>query len=280
MVENRPVVNIFTWVCIIFGVILIIFPIWVAFVASTHSLSEIMNGMPLLPGHDFIKNYKTLLVNGIPGINASFGRMLFNSLIMALGVAVFKIIISILSAYAMVFFRFRGRSIFFWTIFITLMLPIEVRILPTFQVAANLHLLNSYSGLILPVIASATATFLFRQFFMAVPGELLEAARIDGAGPVRFFFDILLPLSKTNLAALFVIMFIYGWNQYLWPLIATTDTSHMTIVMSINSLVNAVDSQPLWQYIMAVAMLAMIPPVIVIILMQRVFVKGLVDTEK
>ena len=280
MIENRPIINVLTWACIIFGIILIIFPIWIAFVASTHSLPALMNGTPLLPGQHFLDNYKTVLLKGIPGIGAGFGLMLVNSLIMALGIAIFKIIISIMSAYAMIFFKFRGRSVFFWMIFITLMLPIEVRILPTFQVAANLHLINSYSGLILPVIASATATFLFRQFFMTIPTELLEAARIDGAGPIRFFFDILLPLSKTNLAALFVIMFIYGWNQYLWPLIATTDTNHMTIVMSINSLVNAVDSQPLWQYTMVVAMLAMIPPVVVIILMQRVFVKGLVDTEK
>ncbi len=280
MVENRPLITFLTWTGITLGILLIIFPVWVAFVASTHSLPEIMNGMSLLPGHDFIKNYKALFTTGIPGINVSFGVMLFNSLMMALGVAVFKIIISILSAYALVFFNFKGKRVFFWIIFITLMLPIEVRIIPTFQVIAGLHLINSFSGLILPLIASATATFLFRQFFLSVPKELQEASKIDGAGSIRFFFDILLPLSKTNLAALFVIMFIYGWNQYLWPLIITTDTHYMTIVMSINALVNATDSQPLWQYIMGIALLAMVPPVIVILLMQRVFVKGLVDIEK
>jgi sn-glycerol 3-phosphate transport system permease protein len=185
-----------------------------------------------------------------------------------------------LSAFAIVYFRFPGRMLAFWTIFITLMLPVEVRILPTYEVMAQLKLLNTYTGLILPLIASATATFLFRQFFMTVPDELVEAARVDGAGPMKFFWDILLPLSRTNIAALFVILFIYGWNQYLWPLLITTDDSMYTIVMAIQRMVVAAENEPEWHFITAVAILALIPPVLVVVFMQRLFVKGLVDTEK
>jgi sn-glycerol 3-phosphate transport system permease protein len=206
--------------------------------------------------------------------------MMLNSLIMALGIAIGKIAISLLSAFAIVYFRFPGRMLAFWTIFITLMLPVEVRILPTYEVMATLGLLNSYTGLIVPLIASATATFLFRQFFMTVPDELVEAARVDAAGPLRFFWDILLPLSRTNIAALFVILFIYGWNQYLWPLLITTDQSMYTIVMAIQRMVVAADNEPEWHFITAVAILALIPPVVVVVLMQRLFVKGLVETEK
>jgi sn-glycerol 3-phosphate transport system permease protein len=168
----------------------------------------------------------------------------------------------------------------FWVIFVTLMLPVEVRILPTFQVVADLGMLNSYAGLSVPLIASATATFLFRQFFLTVPDEYLEAARIDGAGPIKFFFDILLPLSRTNIAALFVILFIYGWNQYLWPLLVTTEESYYTIVMAIQRMVAVPDSEPLWHLIMATSVLAMLPPVIVVVVMQGLFVKGLTETEK
>jgi sn-glycerol 3-phosphate transport system permease protein len=205
---------------------------------------------------------------------------MWNSLIMALGIVVGKITISILSAFAIVYFRFPLRNLCFWTIFLTLMLPVEVRILPTYAVVANLGLLNSYAGLTLPLIASATATFLFRQFFMTVPEELAEAARVDGAGPMKFFFDILLPLSRTNLAALFVILFIYGWNQYLWPLIVTTDESMTTIVMGIQRMLYVADAIPEWNITMATAILAMLPPLLVVIVMQRLFVKGLVETEK
>jgi sn-glycerol 3-phosphate transport system permease protein len=206
--------------------------------------------------------------------------MMVNSLVMALGIALGKIAISIIAAYAVVYFSFPLRMTFFWMIFITLMLPVEVRILPTFEVVANLGLLDTYFGLTIPLIASATATFLFRQFFLSVPDELTEAARIDGAGPLRFFWDVLLPLSRTSIAALFVIQFIYGWNQYLWPLLVTTREDYYTVVMGISRLVNVVDAAAKWNLVMAVALLAMIPPVIVVVVMQRQFVKGLVETEK
>jgi len=206
--------------------------------------------------------------------------MLLNSLVMAISIAVGKIIISILSAYAIVFFKFPFRLLAFWIIFITLMLPVEVRIIPTFKVVSDLGMLNSYPGLIIPLIASATATFLFRQFFLTVPDELMEAARVDGAGPMKFFRDILLPLSRTNIAALFVILFIYGWVQYLWPLLVTTDSRYYTIVMGIKRLAATADAEPQWNFVMAAVMLAMLPPVLVVIFMQRLFVKGLVETEK
>jgi sn-glycerol 3-phosphate transport system permease protein len=209
-----------------------------------------------------------------------FGPMLLNSLIMAVVIAVGKIAISIISAFAIVYFRFPFRVFFFWLIFVTLMLPVEVRIIPTFQVVADLSMLNSYAGLTIPLIASATATFLFRQFFMTVPEELMEAARVDGAGPLKFFRDILLPLSITNIAALFVILFIYGWNQYLWPLLITTDQSYYTVVMGIQRLATAADADPRWNLVMAAVILAALPPVLVILFMQRLFVKGLVETEK
>ena len=205
---------------------------------------------------------------------------MWNSLVMALGIVVGKISISILSAYAIVYFRFPFRMFFFWMIFVTLMLPVEVRILPTYEVVANLGLLNTYPGLVLPLIASATATFLFRQFFLTIPDELAEAARVDGAGPFRFFFDILLPLSRTNIAALFVILFIYGWNQYLWPLLVTTEQNMTTIVMGIQAMLYVPDDINEWNITMATAILAMLPPVLIIIVMQRQFVKGLVETEK
>ncbi len=220
------------------------------------------------------------MLGGGGGPDSNVGRMMLNSLIMAMGIAIGKIAISMLSAFAIVYFRFPGRMIAFWTIFITLMLPVEVRIVPTYQVVASLGLLDSYTGLILPLIASATATFLFRQFFLTVPDELAEAARVDAAGPLRFFWDILLPLSRTNIAALFVILFIYGWNQYLWPLIVTTDESYYTIVMAIQRMVTSAETQPQWQSITAVATLALLPPVLVVVLMQRWFVKGLVESEK
>jgi sn-glycerol 3-phosphate transport system permease protein len=206
--------------------------------------------------------------------------MMANSLIMAVGIAVGKIAISLLAAFAIVYFQFRFRMVFFWMIFITLMLPVEVRILPTYKVVADLGMLDTYPGLIIPLIASATATFMFRQVFLAVPDELAEAARIDGAGPMRFFWDILVPLSRTNIAALFVILFIYGWVQYLWPLLITTDESMYTILIGINRMLAVGDAQAEWQIIMATTMLAMVPPVAIVVVMQRLFVKGLVETEK
>jgi sn-glycerol 3-phosphate transport system permease protein len=199
---------------------------------------------------------------------------------MAMAITVGKISISMLSAYAIVYFRFPLRNLFFWLIFMTLMLPVEVRIFPTVQVIANLHMLDSYTGLTLPLMASATATFLFRQFFMTLPDELLEAARIDGAGAMRFFWDIVLPLSKTNLAALFVITFIYGWNQYLWPILITSDASMGTAVAGIKSMISSGDGSTQWNQVMAAMILTLLPPLAVVLLMQRWFVRGLVDSEK
>ena len=267
-----------THLFVIVGVLIIFFPIWLAFVASTVTQPEIVSPpMPILPGDQFIENYKAAL---FAGVNVPVSKMLFNSLIMAVGIAIGKIIISLLSAFAIVYFRFPGRQAFFWLIFLTLMLPVEVRIVPTFEVVASFGLLNSYSGLILPLIASATATFLFRQFFMTIPDELAEAARVDGAKPMRFFVDIVLPMSRTNIAALFVILFIYGWNQYLWPLLITTDPEMNTIVMGIKQMFPSGDDVAEWPVIMATSILAMIPPVIVVISMQKLFVRGLMDSEK
>jgi sn-glycerol 3-phosphate transport system permease protein len=267
-----------THLFMILGVLIIFFPIWLAFVASTVTQPEIVSPpMPILPGDQFIENYKAAL---FAGVNVPVAKMLFNSFVMAMGIAVGKIIISLLSAFAIVYFRFPGRQAFFWLIFITLMLPVEVRIVPTFEVIASFGLLNSYSGLILPLIASATATFLFRQFFMTIPDELAEAARVDGAKPMRFFIDIVLPMSRTNIAALFVILFIYGWNQYLWPLLITTDPEMNTIVMGIKQMFPSGDDVAEWPVIMATSILAMIPPVIVVVSMQKLFVRGLMDSEK
>ncbi|MDD9715145.1 MULTISPECIES: sn-glycerol-3-phosphate ABC transporter permease UgpE [Dinoroseobacter] len=278
MVEKRGLGLWLTHLGLIIGVAFIFFPIWLAFVASTVSQPEIVRPpMPLLPGDQLVENYTRALT---AGINAPVALMLGNSLIMALGIALGKIAISLLSAFAIVYFRFPGRMLFFWLIFLTLMLPVEVRIVPTYEVIANFGMLNSYQGLILPLVASATATFLFRQFFMTVPDELAEAARVDGARPMRFFFDILLPMSRTNIAALFVILFIYGWNQYLWPLLITTDPEMNTIVMGIKQMFPSGDDTADWPVIMATSILAMVPPVIVVITMQRLFVRGLVESEK
>lgn len=278
MVEKRGRSLWLTHLLMILGVLIVFFPIWLAFVASTITQQEIAQApMPLLPGDHFIENYTRAL---FAGVNVPVATMLMNSLVMALGIAIGKIIISLLSAFAIVYFRFPGRNTFFWMIFITLMLPVEVRIVPTFEVVAGFGMLNSYSGLIFPLIASATATFLFRQFFLTVPDELAEAARVDGARPMRFFVDILLPMSRTNVAALFVILFIYGWNQYLWPLLITTDPEMNTIVMGLKQMFPSGDDLADWPVIMATSILAMIPPVVVVISMQKLFIRGLVDSEK
>jgi len=278
MVEKRGRSLWLTHVLMIVGVLIVFFPIWLAFVASTVTQPEIVSPpMPLLPGGHFWENYKKALFSGV---NVPVYTMLFNSLVMALGIAIGKIIISLLSAFAIVYFRFPGRIFFFWMIFITLMLPVEVRIVPTYEVIAGFGMLNSYGGLIFPLIASATATFLFRQFFMTIPDELAEAARVDGASPMRFFIDIILPMSRTNIAALFVILFIYGWNQYLWPLLITTDVEMNTIVMGIKQMFPSGDDTADWPVIMATSILAMIPPVIIVISMQKLFIRGLVDSEK
>ncbi|QYO77735.1 sn-glycerol-3-phosphate ABC transporter permease UgpE [Devosia salina] len=282
MVENRPFLTFLAHLVLIVGVVIVAFPVYVAIIASTRASNEFLSGLiPLLPGPHAIENYTRMLSSGVSTSGAPpFGLMMANSLIMALVIAVGKIAISLLSAFAIVYFRFPFRQLCFWTIFITLMLPVEVRILPTFEVVANLGLLNSYAGLTIPLIASATATFLFRQFFMTIPDELMEAARVDGAGPMKFFRDIMLPLSRTNIAALFVILFIYGWNQYLWPLLVTTQERYYTVVMGIKRMAATADTEPLWNVVMAGAVLAMLPPVLVVIFMQRLFVKGLVETEK
>lgn len=282
MVENRPLLALLTHLVLIVGVVMVVFPVYLAFIASTHGSGDFMRGLvPLLPGPHLIENYRHMLTVGISTSGAPpLWIMLLNSLTIAIIIAVGKIAISLLSAYAIVFFKFPFRMLAFWIIFITLMLPVEVRIIPTFAVVANLGLLNSYVGLTLPLIASATATFLFRQFFLTVPDELMEAARVDGAGPMKFFRDILMPLSRTNIAALFVILFIYGWVQYLWPLLVTTDSKYYTVVMGIKRLAATANSEPMWNLVMAAVILAMLPPVLVVIFMQRLFVKGLVETEK
>tara|TARA_B100001179_G_scaffold133988_1_gene96244 strand:+ start:1820 stop:2665 length:846 start_codon:yes stop_codon:yes gene_type:complete len=281
MVENRPWLNALTHLLLIFGIFVVIFPIYIALVTSTHEAEDILTTVQPWFGSEMLENYGTVLQKGkVNSAGIPVGLMMWNSLLMSLGIVVGKITISLLSAFAIVYFRFPLRKLCFWTIFLTLMLPVEVRILPTYEVVADLGLLNSYAGLTLPLIASATATFLFRQFFMTVPEELAEAARVDGAGPMKFFFDILLPLSRTNLAALFVILFIYGWNQYLWPLIVTTEENMTTIVMGIQRMLYVADAIPEWNITMATAILAMLPPLFVVIVMQRQFVKGLVETEK
>jgi len=270
--------QILTHAGVIIGALVTCLPLYVVFVASTVNLVDIARPpMPLLPGDQLIANYSAALS---AGVNAPVWRMLVNSTVMALGITLGKLVISILSAFAIVYFRFPLRNFCFWMIFITLMLPVEVRIIPTFEVAANFGLLNSYAGLIFPLIASATATFFFRQFFLTVPNELVEAARVDGAKPMRFFLDILLPMSRTNIVALFVILFIYGWNQYLWPLLITTEPDMNTIVMGIKQMFPTGDDTPDWPVIMATTALAMLPPVCVVIFMQRLFIRGLIDSEK
>jgi len=282
MVENRPWLTFFSHLVLMLGVVAVAFPLYVTFVASTLTLEQTLHvPMRLIPGNQLIENYSQVLTGGTStGSKAAVSSMLFNSLVMALAIPLGKIAISIIASFAIVYFRFPLRMFFFWMIFVTLMLPVEVRIMPTFKVIADLGMLNTYAGLTIPLIASATATFLFRQFFMTVPDELAEAARVDGAGPMRFFWDVLMPLSKTTMAALFVIQFIYGWNQYLWPLLITTDESMYTTVIGIKRMIVGSDSANEWNLIMATAILAMLPPALVVMLMQKWFVKGLVETEK
>jgi len=282
MVEQRPLGSIVSHLVLIAGVAVVALPLYVGFVASTLSFDQVTAvPMQMTPGSHLLENFVAVLLRGSSaGSKAPVGQMMWNSLVMALAIAIGKISISMLSAFAIVYFRFPLRKTCFWLIFVTLMLPVEVRILPTYKVVAELGMVDTYAGLTLPLIASATATFLFRQFFLTVPEELAEAARIDGAGPMRFFIDILLPLSRTSIAALFVIMFIYGWNQYLWPLLVTTREEMYTVVIGIKRMVAGGDALIEWQYVMATAMLALLPPAVVVLLMQRWFVKGLVDTEK
>jgi len=282
MVERSPLLALGSHLVLIAGVAIVAPPLYVAFVASTLSFDQVTTvPMPMLPGRHAPDNYTRVLSHGSTlGSSAPVAPMMWNSLVMALSIAIGKIAISMLSAFSIVYFRFPLRKTCFWLIFVTLMLPVEVRIFPTYAVVAQLHMIDTYAGLTLPLIASATATFLFRQFFLTVPDELAEAARIDGAGPIRFFKDVIVPLSRTNIAALFVIMFIYGWNQYLWPLLVTTQESMYTVVIGIKRMMAGGDAATEWQLVMATAMLALLPPVAVVLLMQRWFVRGLVETEK
>ena len=282
MVERQGYRGLVAHLILWIGIAIVAFPVYLAIVASTQDNAAIANGqISLLPGRHFVENYyQTIFVGSHGSTREPVGSMLFNSLVMALSIAIGKIAISILSAYAIVYFRFPFRKTVFWLIFVTLMLPVEVRIYPTYKIAADLSLLDSYAGLTLPLIASATATLLFRQFFMTVPDELLDASRIDGAGPLRFFWDTLLPLSRTNIAALFVILFIYGWNQFLWPLLITTRDDMQTVVIGIRKMITTQDALTEWPIVMATAVLAMLPPVAVVVVMQKLFVRGLVETEK
>jgi sn-glycerol 3-phosphate transport system permease protein len=281
MIQQSKAGKIFPHLVLWISIIIIVFPIYLVFVASTRTSQEIMSApMPLLPGNQLLINYARALTEGAKNLGASAFTMMKNSFIMAMGIAVGKICVSLLAAFAIIFFSFPGRKFCFWAIFITLMLPVEVRIMPTYKVIADLHLMNSYLGLILPMIVSATAVFLFRQFFMSVPREIAEASQIDGASPMAFFGEILLPMTRTPIAAMFVIQFIYGWNQYLWPLLITTKESYYTLLIGINRILSSQDSVIEWQIVMATTLLAMIPPVIVVIVMQKQFVAGMTDTEK
>jgi sn-glycerol 3-phosphate transport system permease protein len=297
MIERTPILDAATHVLMIVGLVLAALPIWIVFVASTHDLPTVNRvPMPLWPGSDMAENYARVWQK------AKFGEKMLNSLVVAAGVTAGKIALAAISAFSIVFFRYRGRMLMFWLIFVTLMLPLEVRIVPTYAVASNVlepfhvlfgalgisvglpqvNLLNTYTGLVLPLVATATGTFLYRQFFMTIPDELAEAAKMDGAGPMRFFFDILLPLSRTNMAALATIMFVYAWNQYLWPLLIVTDPSRATATMMLQKIVPGplFGQPPIWNEAMAATLLVMVPPLLVVIFMQGYFVRGLVSTEK
>jgi sn-glycerol 3-phosphate transport system permease protein len=284
MIERRPWLNALAHTILIIGVLVVVFPVLVTFIGSTQTAEQISSSNPLSlwPGGNFLESYRLALFGGKTSSGSTIAPvapMLWVSFVSAMVIALGKIAISLLSAFAIVYFRFPARGLVFWMIFVTLMLPVEVRIGPTYEVVSDLGMLNTYAGLTVPLIASATATFLFRQFFLTVPDELVEAARMDGAGPMRFFRDVLLPLSKTSIAALFVIQFIYGWNQYLWPLLVTTNESMYPVVLGIKRAIFG-EVYVEWNVVMATAILAMIPPALVVILMQKWFVKGLVDTEK
>ncbi len=281
MIEKNRGLSLFSHSMLILGILVILFPLYVAFVAATLDDKAVFDTpITLIPGTHLWENLTYIWNNGVAANSAPFWLMLVNSAIMALVIAIGKITISMLSAFAIVWFRFPCRSLFFWMIFITLMLPVEVRIFPTVEVISSLNMVDSYSGLTLPLMASATATFLFRQFFMTLPDELIEAARIDGASPMRFFRDIVLPLSKTNLSALFVITFIYGWNQYLWPILIVADPSLGTAVAGIKGMIASGEGTTQWNQVMATMLLTLIPPILVVLAMQRAFVRGLVDSEK
>ncbi|MBU0926902.1 MAG: sn-glycerol-3-phosphate ABC transporter permease UgpE [Spirochaetes bacterium] len=281
MTEYSPLRRALPHVFLVLAIAVILFPIYIVLIASTRTSSDILSApMPLTPGTHMAENYSRAVLEGNQNLGSSALSMMKNSLIMALGISVGKIVVSLLAAYAIVFFRFKLRGFCFWSIFVTLMLPVEVRIMPTYKVVSDLGLLNSYAGLILPMIVSATAVFLFRQFFMQVPREIAEASQIDGAGPMQFFWRILLPMTRTPIAAMFVIQFIYGWNQYLWPLLITTKQEYYTILIGINRMLSGADVQIEWQIVMATTLLAMIPPALIVVIMQKQFIAGMTDREK
>ena len=281
MIEQRKSARIFPHIILWISILIIIFPLYFVFVASTWTSAEILAApMPIYPGPHFLENYRRALTEGPQNLGASAFSMMKNSFIMAMGISLGKISVSLLAAFAIVFFNFPGRKFCFWAIFITLMLPVEVRIMPTYKVISDLGLLNSYAGLILPMIVSATAVFLFRQFFMSVPREIAEASQIDGATSMQFFRSILIPMTRTPIAAMFVIQFIYGWNQYLWPLLITTKQQYYTLLIGINRMLSGADVLIEWQIVMATTLLALIPPVLVVVIMQKQFVAGMTDTEK
>ena len=281
MIEQRKSARAFPHIILWIAILIIIFPLYFVFVASTRTSADILAApMPLYPGTHFLENYGRALTEGAQNLGASAMTMMKNSFIMAMGISIGKILVSLLAAFAIVFFNFRGRKFCFWAIFITLMLPVEVRIMPTYKVISDLGMLNSYAGLILPMIVSATAVFLFRQFFMSVPREIAEASQIDGATSMQFFRTILVPMTRTPIAAMFVIQFIYGWNQYLWPLLITTKQEYYTLLIGINRMLSGADVLIEWQIVMATTLLALIPPVLVVIIMQKQFVAGMTDTEK
>jgi sn-glycerol 3-phosphate transport system permease protein len=294
MVERTRGLDIACHGLLILGGLLVCLPIYFAFVVGSHTVGDVLAvPPPWLPGDRFFENAVTAWQKG------NLGRLLFNSLVVAVGITVGKIAVSLLSAFAISYFRFRYRMTAFWLIFVSLMLPVEVRILPTYEAVANValplqwlvdwlgfevtlewNMMNSYGGLILPLIASATATFLFRQFFLTVPEELCEAARIDGASPLHFFRHVLLPLSMSNMVALSIILFLYGWNQYLWPLLFTTEKDMATAVIGLKHLIPQSDAEPAWNVAMNAALLVMLPPALVVVALQRWLVKGLVDSGK
>ncbi|MFQ3619496.1 MAG: sn-glycerol-3-phosphate ABC transporter permease UgpE [Spirochaetales bacterium] len=281
MIEHNPVRTFIRHLVLALGVIIVMFPVYIAFVASTLDLASITQApMPFRPGPYFFSNYVQAIFEGSKNLGSAVGVMMKNSFIMAMGISIGKIIISLLAAFAIVFFRFPGQNFFFWAVFVTLMLPIEVRIMPSYKVISDLGMLNSYVGLILPMMVSATGVFLFRQFFKSIPREIVEAAQMDGSSPMRFFMQILVPMTKTSIAAMFVIQFLYGWNQYLWPLLITTEEKYYTLLIGINRMLAVGDQQAEWQIIMATTILAMLPPVLVVISMQKQFVKGMTETEK
>ncbi len=284
MIERRPGLTFLSHLILIFGVLVVVFPVFITFIGSTQTAEQVASSNPLslMPGSNFIESYRLALFGGKTSGGSTIAPvapMLWVSFVSAMVISIGKIAISLLSAFAIVYFRFPARGLVFWMIFVTLMLPVEVRIGPTYEVVSDLGMLNTYAGLTVPLIASATATFLFRQFFLTVPDELVEAARVDGAGPMRFFWDVLLPMSRTSIAALFVIQFIYGWNQYLWPLLVTTSEDMYPVVLGIKRAIFG-EVYVEWNVVMATAILAMLPPALVVVLMQKWFVKGLVDTEK